>query len=141
MNEDLKDYSVDPVTKNEKWMQNKWRPAMGWTYMIICLFDFVIAPTGRMLFTLYAQIEFIPWESLTLSNGGLFHMAMAGIIGAAAWTRGQEKIKRIDSWGTDFRYDKNNPDGNHPSDQVPDGWMQETTTESIEPTDRPVTGN
>ena len=28
--------------KNEDWMQKKWRPAMGWMYMIICTLDMAI---------------------------------------------------------------------------------------------------
>ena len=26
---------------SEDWMQKRWRPAMGWTYMAVCLFDFI----------------------------------------------------------------------------------------------------
>ena len=28
--------------KPEDWMNRKWRPAMGWTYMVICILDFAI---------------------------------------------------------------------------------------------------
>lgn len=35
------------------------------------------------------------WDPLTLKESGFYHLAMAAIIGVAAWTRGQEKIKRI----------------------------------------------
>jgi N-acetyl-anhydromuramyl-L-alanine amidase AmpD len=30
-----------------------------------------------------------------LKEGGFYHLAMAAIIGVAAWTRGREKIERI----------------------------------------------
>ena len=30
--------------KKEDWMNSKWRPMMGWMYMVVCCFDFVIAP-------------------------------------------------------------------------------------------------
>ena len=36
-----------------------------------------------------------PWEPITLKEGGFYHLAMAAIIGVAAWTRGQEKIQKI----------------------------------------------
>ena len=35
------------------------------------------------------------WDPLTLKESGFYHLAMAAIIGVAAWTRGQEKIQRI----------------------------------------------
>jgi hypothetical protein len=35
------------------------------------------------------------WNPITLKEGGFYHLAMAAIIGVAAWTRGQEKITRI----------------------------------------------
>jgi hypothetical protein len=30
--------------KSEHWMQSKWRPSMGWMYLVVCVFDFVVAP-------------------------------------------------------------------------------------------------
>ena len=36
-----------------------------------------------------------PYDPITLKEGGFYHLAMAAIIGVAAWTRGQEKIQRI----------------------------------------------
>ena len=37
-------------------------------------------------------MTYIAWQSLTLSNGGLIHLAFGAILGVSAWTRGQEKI-------------------------------------------------
>ena len=28
--------------KKEDWMNSKWRPMMGWMYMSVCAFDFMI---------------------------------------------------------------------------------------------------
>jgi hypothetical protein len=36
-----------------------------------------------------------PWDPITLKESGFYHLAMAAIIGVAAWTRGKEKIERI----------------------------------------------
>lgn len=36
-----------------------------------------------------------PWDPITLKEGGFYHLAMAAIIGVAAWTRGKEKITRL----------------------------------------------
>ena len=81
----------------EHWAKSFWRPAMGWLYMIICFMDFV----GFPLLTIFLPIIFKPfgltmpyqaWTSLTLSNGGLIHLAFGAILGVSAFTRGQEKI-------------------------------------------------
>lgn len=76
------------------WMSAKWRPAMGWMYMAVCVFDFIIFP---ILWTAIQSYDHqgvigIEWEPLTLKGGGLFHMAMGAVLGVAAWSRGQEKI-------------------------------------------------
>jgi hypothetical protein len=77
----------------ESWMNNKWRPAMAWMYMCVCVFDFVIFP---VLWSI-VQVAFngkidSQWNPLTLMGAGLFHMAMGAVLGVTAWSRGQEKI-------------------------------------------------
>lgn len=83
--------------ENEHWAKAFWRPAMGWLYMIICFMDFV----GFPLLTIFLPVIFKPfgftvpyqtWTSLTLSNGGLIHLAFGAILGVSAFTRGQEKM-------------------------------------------------
>jgi hypothetical protein len=34
----------ESAKKNEDWMNSKWRPAMGWMYMAVCMADFVLFP-------------------------------------------------------------------------------------------------
>ena len=81
---------------NEHWAKSFWRPAMGWLYMIICFMDFV----GFPILTIFLPIIFKPfgltmpytaWQSLTLANGGLIHIAFGAILGVAAFSRGQDK--------------------------------------------------
>ena len=81
---------------NEHWAKSFWRPAMGWLYMIICFMDFV----GFPVLTIFLPIIFKPfgltmpytaWQSLTLANGGLIHIAFGAILGVAAFSRGQDK--------------------------------------------------
>lgn len=85
---------------SEHWMKAYWRPAMGWLYMVICAFDFIIGPVLSLTMPAVlagigvTTITYTPWESLTLSNGGLIHLAFGAILGVAAWTRGQEKINK-----------------------------------------------
>ena len=83
--------------EDEHWVKSFWRPAMGWLYMLICFMDFV----GFPLLTIFLPIIFKPfglvmpyqaWQSLTLSNGGLIHLAFGAILGVSAFSRGQEKI-------------------------------------------------
>lgn len=73
----------------ESWIKQYWRPAIAWQYLAVCIFDFIVFPAAYMHFTKQ------PWDPITLKEGGFYHLAMAAIIGVAAWTRGQEKIKRI----------------------------------------------
>ena len=80
----------------EDWMTNKWRPAMGWMYMIVCMFDFVIFPILWSLLQAYDHGQVTSqWQPLTLQGAGLFHMAMGEVIGVAAYGRTQEKIAGI----------------------------------------------
>lgn len=91
MAEEIKD-----AKPSEDWMQKKWRPMMGWQYMFVCVFDFVIFP---IMFTIVQFWEVLPqndafrqWVPLTLANGGLYHLAMGAVLGITAWSRGQEKM-------------------------------------------------
>jgi Holin of 3TMs, for gene-transfer release len=93
----------EQISKEEEhWVKAYWRPAMGWLYMLICFMDFVGFPAISMFLpVLYkglgTQIAYTPWVSLTLSNGGLIHLAFGAILGVSAWTRGQEKMAKINS--------------------------------------------
>lgn len=81
---------------NEDWMNTKWRPAMGWMYMVICIFDFILFPvlwaTIQFWETSAVNDAFRQWQPLTLQGAGLFHMAMGAVLGIAAYSRGKEKI-------------------------------------------------
>ena len=88
--------STEAPKPDEHWMKAFWRPAMGWLYMVICFMDFV----GFPLLTIFLPIIFKPfgltmpytaWQSITLANGGLMHLAFGAILGVSAFTRGQEK--------------------------------------------------
>lgn len=73
----------------ESWLKQYWRPAIAWQYFTVCVFDFIIFPAAYMYFAKQ------PWDPMTLKESGFYHLAMAAIIGVAAWTRGKEKIQRI----------------------------------------------
>jgi hypothetical protein len=78
--------------KKEDWMQSKWRPAMGWLYMLTCAFDFVIFPVLWSILQAVTKAPITQWNPLTLQGAGLYHLAMGAVLGVAAWSRGQEKM-------------------------------------------------
>jgi hypothetical protein len=81
------------VKEKEDWMNAKWRPMMGWMYMLVCTCDFVIFPVlWSILHALMHDGNVTQWNPLTLQGAGLFHMAMGAIIGVAAFGRTQEKL-------------------------------------------------
>lgn len=88
---------VEKVSAQEKdWMQNKWRPAMGWMYMMVCVFDFIVFPVLWAIVQFWetqaANDAFRQWQPLTLQGAGLFHMAMGAVLGISAYGRTQEKV-------------------------------------------------
>ena len=88
-----KQWEAQNAKQEEPWMKSMWRPAMGWLYMLMCFCDFVAFPIVSMFMPQFIKgMQYIPWKSITLDNGGLIHMAFGAILGVAAWTRGQEKI-------------------------------------------------
>jgi hypothetical protein len=78
---------------HEDWMNRKWRPAMGWTYMFICILDFAVFPVlWSIIQATNSGTVLTQWDPITLKGAGLFHMAMGAILGIAAYGRTQEKM-------------------------------------------------
>jgi hypothetical protein len=86
--------------KKEDWMNSKWRPMMGWMYMLVCTMDFVGFP---ILWSLLQSISHgavnVQWQPLTLQGAGLFHIAMGAVIGISAYGRTQEKLNGANNGG------------------------------------------
>jgi hypothetical protein len=81
------------MNSKEHWLVTMWRPCTAWTYCIINLFDFAIAPiTYNVLQYMNPGQNLDAWTSVTLQGGGLFHLSMGAIIGVSAHGRTQEKI-------------------------------------------------
>jgi len=90
----------ESAKKNEDWMNSKWRPAMGWMYMMVCVADFVFFPVLWSLVQVIAGGEVkSQWSPITLQGAGLFHMAMGAILGIAAYGRTQEKLNGANNGG------------------------------------------
>jgi hypothetical protein len=102
MAEEVKELS-ESEKKKEDWMNSKWRPAMGWMYMAVCTFDFIIAPILWAVIQFWetqaANDAFRQWQPLTLQGAGLFHMAMGAVLGLSAWGRTQEKLGGANNGG------------------------------------------
>ncbi|CAB4168150.1 hypothetical protein UFOVP1666_33 [uncultured Caudovirales phage] len=83
-------------TKKAEHWKNSWRSSMGWMYMMVCVFDFIIFPilwaTVQFWENEVANDAFRQWSPLTLQGAGLFHMAMGAVLGVAAYGKTQEKI-------------------------------------------------
>ena len=107
-------HSSESEQKKEDWMNAKWRPMMGWMYMFVCLFDFVMAPVAwTSIQALFHGGITTQWQPLTLQGGGLFHVAMGAVIGISAYGRTKEKLEGVAG--------NNQPMG---TQYVPPGGMQ-----------------
>lgn len=85
--------SMNDDQKSASWIDKRWRPAMAWSYMGICIFDFFAAPIlWSILQVSYKGNVTEAWTPLTLQGAGLFHLAMGAILGVTAYSRGQEKM-------------------------------------------------
>lgn len=85
--------------EKEDWMQKKWRPAMGWMYMIICTLDMGVFPILWSILQTVQHQTITQWQPLTLQGAGLFHLAMGAVLGIAAFGRTQEKIAGANNGG------------------------------------------
>ncbi len=97
-----KDYKKlsDSEKKKEDWMNSKWRPAMGWMYMLVCIMDFVLFPILWSLVQSLGKGQVnMQWQPLTLQGAGLFHIAMGAVLGLAAYGRTQEKLGGANNGG------------------------------------------
>ena len=85
--------------KKEDWMNAKWRPMMGWMYMLVCTMDMVIFPILWSLLQTMQHQQITQWNPLTLQGAGLFHIAMGAVLGIAAFGRTQEKLGGANNGG------------------------------------------
>jgi hypothetical protein len=90
---------TDSTDSEQAWFNTRWRPAMAWQYLIVCLFDFMVAPILMGLYSTYTG-DFHSWEPLTIRGGGLYHLSMGAVVGVAVWSRGKEKMMLINTEGS-----------------------------------------
>jgi hypothetical protein len=90
---------VTSESKKEDWMNSKWRPMMGWMYMLVCTMDMIIFPILWSLLQTFTHTQITQWNPLTLQGAGLFHIAMGAVLGIAAFGRTQEKMAGANNGG------------------------------------------
>ena len=134
MSEELKSASE---TKKEDWMNSKWRPMMGWMYMLVCTMDMVVFPIlWSLLQSLnHGQVS-SQWNPLTLQGAGLFHIAMGAVLGIAAFGRTQEKMAGANNGGAQIPTSASSP---APAAPISTGFVSSPTT-GAGPFAAPATG-
>lgn len=91
---DLEQVGQTVASNGGDWMNKRWRPAMGWSYMLTCLADFVIFPIlWSLLQAVSSGSVTTQWQPITLQGAGLYHLAMGAILGIAAYGRTKEKME------------------------------------------------
>jgi hypothetical protein len=91
--------SEEVKSASEHWMNSKWRPAMGWMYMLVCMMDMIVFPILWSLLQTFTHTPITQWNPLTLQGAGLFHIAMGAVLGIAAFGRTQEKLGGANNGG------------------------------------------
>jgi len=119
----MKKQQTHLTTKAEhnKWYQSVWLPFAAATYIIICIFDFMIMPVyvaghnSRIEQKVFSELEgkdvatfattmaqtaqaTRQWNPLTLLGGGMFHMAFGALLTGGAVTRGLAKKSEMEGY-------------------------------------------
>jgi len=133
MSEEVKSASEQ---KKEDWMNSKWRPMMGWMYMVVCMFDMIVFPVLWSLLQTMTHTPITQWNPLTLQGAGLFHIAMGAVLGIAAFGRTQEKLNGANNGGAQIPTSASSP---APAAPISTGFVSSPTT-GAGPFAAPATG-
>ena len=133
MSEEVKSESEK---KKEDWMNSKWRPMMGWMYMVVCMFDMIVFPILWSLLQTMTSTPITQWNPLTLQGAGLFHIAMGAVLGIAAFGRTQEKLNGANNGGAQISTPASSP---APAAPISTGFVSSPTT-GAGPFAAPATG-
>ncbi len=133
MSEEVKSASEQ---KKEDWMNSKWRPMMGWMYMVVCMFDMIVFPVLWSLLQTMTHTPITQWNPLTLQGAGLFHIAMGAVLGIAAFGRTQEKLNGANNGGAQIPTPASSP---APAAPISTGFVSSPTS-GAGPFTTPATG-
>lgn len=111
--------NVVPPIYVESWYQRSWRPMMAYLYLFLCFLDYGVRPAvNYYLFKQFNLVQVVSTikeldptvqvqiievlrhdEAIEPILSEFVHLAFGAILGAAAFTRGQEKGTRIKESG------------------------------------------
>lgn len=117
----LKPNKTDTRSDLHKWYQSIWLPFAAATYIIICIFDFIVMPiyvaahNSKIEQRVFAELEgkdvatfattiaqtaqaTRQWNPLTLIGAGTFHMAFGALLTGGAVTRGLAKKSELEGY-------------------------------------------
>lgn len=78
-----------------------WRTHAAYTYIAICIFDFILFPLVCIMSAAYTHgILKETWTPLTLQGGGLFHLSFGAIMGVSAYGKTQERVSYMNNGGS-----------------------------------------
>lgn len=106
---------------SDNWYQRAWLPFAAATYIIICIFDFIIMPVyvaahnSRIETRVFATLESKDaatfadglvkanqaqrqWNPLTLLGGGMIHLSFGALLTGGAVTRGFAKKSEVEGY-------------------------------------------
>lgn len=87
---------VEKVVEQQHWTDRYWRIAMAYTYLLICLYDFVIGPVVfNGLQYLNPDNQIGAYQSVTLQSGGFIHMTFGAILGLASHGRNKVLLEKM----------------------------------------------
>ena len=67
--------------ESEDWINKKWRPAMGWMYMAVCVTDFIIFPIAWSVLQAATNGSVTtPWQPISLQGGMYMLVCMFDMI-------------------------------------------------------------
>ena len=83
------------IKDKDTFFKSGWRPSIGWAFVLIIIFDFVIAPVITFMFIKMGLLSVV-WVPLTTDASGFFYICMGTILGVTSYSRGLEKIKKME---------------------------------------------
>ncbi|BAW80500.1 hypothetical protein TAO_1130 [Candidatus Nitrosoglobus terrae] len=71
-----------------------WKIITAVIYLTICVFDFIIFPTAWILVQLKLKMPLTQWSPITLTSGGMIHVAFGAILGTTVWKEKGQKDEK-----------------------------------------------
>lgn len=94
---------------SQKFFIKYFRETAGAVYLIIVLFDFLVAPVLTAIYYAYTKQLYAEWTPLTLQGGGMFHISFATILGISSYMKGVSSVETIRNMPDYSNYPYNRP--------------------------------